>query len=260
MSFTRKVVIVTGASSGIGAATAILFAKEGAKLALVGRNETKLNNVAQQCSEYGSTPLIIKADVANEQETKTIIKRTVDHFEQLDVLVNNAGLAKLVAITDPNILETYDLLMNTNLRSAIQLTSLAAPHLAATKGNIVNVSSAVSKYVPGVNWMPYAVSKIGMDHFTRFAALELAASGVRVNSVNPGPVRTDAPENSGMVPVGTGAKFWEQAESTTLLGRVGEPEEIADLIAFLASDKARSITGSTYVTDNGASLGNNATP
>ncbi|XP_073949554.1 3-oxoacyl-[acyl-carrier-protein] reductase FabG-like [Choristoneura fumiferana] len=256
MSFSGKVVLVTGASSGIGAATAILFAKEGARVAMVGRNETKLSKVAQQCAAHGTAPLVIRADVANEEEVKTIVKKTIDQFGRLDVLVNNAGTGQNAAITDPNILQTFDTVMNTNLRSVVQLTSLAAPYLVETKGNIVNVSSIAAHCVLGASFMSYSVSKIGLDHYTRCAALELAASGVRVNSVNPGPVRTDIAENSGMVPPGQGDAMWDQWKSMTALNRVGESEEIADLIAFLASDKARSITGSIYVSDNGSLLKN----
>ncbi|XP_063389173.1 3-oxoacyl-[acyl-carrier-protein] reductase FabG-like [Cydia fagiglandana] len=254
MSFSGKVVLVTGASSGIGAATAILFSKEGASVAIVGRNETKLSNVAQKCALAGAQPLVIRADVANENEAGTIIKKTVDHFGKLDVLVNNAGMVRKASVADPNILKVFDEVMNTNLRSIVQLTSLAAPFLQATKGNIVNVSSVASLKVVGEDFMSYSVSKAGVDHFTRCAALDLAASGVRVNSVNPGPVRTDISENAGLMPPGAGDATWQYAKTLTALNKVGEPEEIADVIAFLASDKARSITGSTYVSDNGQLL------
>ncbi|XP_063539067.1 3-oxoacyl-[acyl-carrier-protein] reductase FabG-like [Cydia strobilella] len=251
MSFSGKVVLVTGASSGIGAATAILFSKEGASVAIVGRNETKLSNVAQKCEQLGAQPLVIRADVANETEASTIIKKTIDHFGKLDVLVNNAGLARKASVAESNSLKIYDEVMNTNMRSIVQLTSLAAPFLVATKGNIVNVSSTASTKVISEGVMAYCVSKACVDHFTRCAALDLAASGVRVNSVNPGPVKTDLIENSGLAPPGAGDMAWEHAKTTTALNRVGEPKEIADVIAFLASDKARSITGSTYVVDNG---------
>ncbi|XP_063540927.1 3-oxoacyl-[acyl-carrier-protein] reductase FabG-like [Cydia strobilella] len=254
MSFSGKVVLVTGASSGIGAATAILFSKEGASVAIVGRNENKLSNVAQKCAQAGAQPLVIRADVANEKETSTIIKKTVDHFGKLDVLVNNAGMVRKASVADPNVLKVFDEVMNTNLRSIVQLTSLAAPFLQATKGNIVNVSSVASTKIIGENFMSYCVSKAGVDHFTRCAALDLAASGVRVNSVNPGPVRTDLTENAGLASPGAGNVTWEYAKRVTALNRVGEPEEIADVIAFLASDKARSITGSVYVSDNGQLL------
>ncbi|XP_061722417.1 3-oxoacyl-[acyl-carrier-protein] reductase FabG-like [Cydia pomonella] len=254
MSFSGKVVLVTGASSGIGAATAILFSKEGASVAIVGRNETKLSNIAQKCTQAGAKPLVIRADVANEKEASTIIKKTVDHFGKLDVLVNNAGIVKKASVADPNILKVFDENINTNLRSIVQLTSLAAPFLVATKGNIVNVSSVASTKVIGENYMSYCVSKVGVDHFTRCAALDLAASGVRVNSVNPGPVKTDIAENCGLAPAGTGDIAWEYAKAVTALNRYAEPEEIADVIAFLASDKAKSVTGSIYVADNGQLL------
>ncbi|XP_063539065.1 3-oxoacyl-[acyl-carrier-protein] reductase FabG-like [Cydia strobilella] len=257
MSFSGKVVLVTGASSGIGAATAILFSKEGASVAIVGRNETKLGNVAQKCKQLGAQPLVIRADVSNEKEASTIIEKTVDHFGKLDVLVNNAGIIRKASVADSNSLKIYDEVMNTNMRSIVQLTSLAAPFLVATKGNIVNVSSVAStKLLEGLT--AYCVSKAGLDHFTRCAALDLAASGVRVNSVNPGPVRTDLAENGDlmnlMMPGAGDAAWWEYMKTMTALNRVGEPEEIADVIAFLASDKARSITGSTYVSDNGHTL------
>ncbi|XP_061722418.1 3-oxoacyl-[acyl-carrier-protein] reductase FabG-like [Cydia pomonella] len=251
MSFSGKVVLVTGASSGIGAATAILFSKEGASVAIVGRNETKLSNIAQKCAQAGVQPLVITADVSNEQEASTIIKKTVDHFGNLDVLVNNAGIIRKASVSDPNILKVFDEVMNTNLRSIVQPTRLAAPFLVATKGNIVNVSSVASTRVIAESYMSYCVSKAGVDHFTRCAALDLAASGVRVNSVNPGPVRTDISENAGLVPPCAGNITWDYMKTVTALIRVGEPEEIADVIAFLASDKARSITGSIYVSDNG---------
>ncbi|XP_073949028.1 3-oxoacyl-[acyl-carrier-protein] reductase FabG-like [Choristoneura fumiferana] len=221
------------------------------RVAIVGRNETKLNNVAQQCAVHGAAPLIVRADVANEEKVKTIVKNTIEQFGQLDILVNNAGIYKLALITDPNILQTYDAVMNTNLRSVIQLTNLAAPYLTETKGNIVNVSSISSHRIFGEKYMSYALSKIGMDHFTRAAALELAASGVRVNSVNPGPVKTDILDNCGVAAPGKSDEMWEQFKDVTPLGRIGEPEEIAELIMFLASDKARSITGSIFDSDNG---------
>lgn len=257
MSFSDKVVLVTGGSSGIGAATAILFAKEGARVAFVGRNEAKLSDVAHQCYAY-SRPLIIRADVADEQQAATIVKKTVDHFGKLDILVNNAGFAgDLAAVDDPNILSMFDAVFNTNMRSVVQLTSLAVPHLKATKGNIVNVSSIAGLAVRRPESMSYNVSKAAMDHYTRCAALDLAPYGIRVNSVNPGPVKTDVLDNAGPILKGGANQVWEMLKNGTALGRIGEAGEIADLIAFLASEKARSITGSIFVSDNGALLKNN---
>ncbi|XP_047999161.1 A-factor type gamma-butyrolactone 1'-reductase (1S-forming)-like [Leguminivora glycinivorella] len=254
MSFSGKVVLVTGASSGIGAAAAILFTKEGAKVAIVGRNETKLGNVAKQCGEKGEQPLVIKADIFNEEEASNIVQKTVDKFGRLDVLINNAGFSKLGSILDGKILEAYDAVMKTNMRAAIQLTTLAAPHLIKTKGNIINTSSTGSLHVPqSPTHAAYCISKAALDHFTRCAALELASSGVRVNSVNPGPVKTDILENSN---VPNPDAVWEHFRRSTALNKIAEPEEIAELMLFLASDKARSITGSIYVADNGFLLKN----
>ncbi|XP_047989290.1 3-oxoacyl-[acyl-carrier-protein] reductase FabG-like [Leguminivora glycinivorella] len=254
MSLSGKVVLVTGGSSGIGAAAAILFTQAAARVAIVGRNETRLNNVAKQCAEKGEAPLVIKADVSNEQETATIVEQTVDKFGKLDVLINNAGYSKPGSLLEGDVLEAYDDVMKTNVRAAIHLTSLAAPHLIKTKGNIINTSSVVGIRALGQPMLPaYYISKAALDHFTRCAALELAPSGVRVNSVNPGPVRTSLLENAGFPDPDAARDLFK---SHTALNRLGEPEEIAELMLFLASDRARSITGSLYVSDNGFLLKN----
>ncbi|KAJ2943002.1 hypothetical protein O0L34_g15193 [Tuta absoluta] len=251
MSFADKVLLVTGASSGIGAATAILFTKEGASVAIVGRNETKLKNVSDQCEKAGKKPLVIKADVSKDDEATEIVNKTVEKFGKIDILVNSAGISKYGSILAGNILSVYDDVMAVNLRAIINLTALAAPHLVKTKGNIINVSSTGAELVPKMAaFIPYCVSKAGLEHFSRGAALELSSSGVRVNVVRPGPVRTDILENSGFP--GT----WDVFKAGTALDRVSEPEEIAELVMYLASDKARGITGSVFTSDNGYLLKN----
>ncbi|KAJ0172854.1 hypothetical protein K1T71_011030 [Dendrolimus kikuchii] len=244
MSFTNKVVLVTGGSSGIGASTAIIFAREAANVAIVGRNETKLSKTAAECEKFGTKPLIIVADVT--KDAKRIVDETIAAFGKIDVLINNAGISRSGCIADGKLIESYDAVMDTNLRSAMNMTMLAAPHLKITKGNIINISS-VGGYKP-LTWpilTAYGVSKAALNHFTKAAAIELAPSGVRVNAVSPGPVKTDIIENSA-APIS-----WDDFKALTTLGRVAEPEEIAELLLFLASDKAKSITGSNYVSDNG---------
>ncbi|KAJ2949416.1 hypothetical protein O0L34_g15331 [Tuta absoluta] len=249
MSFNNKVVLVTGASSGIGAATAILFAKEGAFISMVGRNQQKLDAMAAKVAAVGKTPLVINADVSKDEDAKRIITDTIEKFGKLDVLVNNAGFAKNGSILDGAVLAAYDAIMSVNVRAVINLTTLSAPHLASTKGNIVNISSAAAMTTPAnPNFIAYFVSKAALDHFTRGAALELASSGIRVNSVNPGPVETDFMENANI------NVKWEDLKSITPLKRVSCSEEIAELIVYLASQKARGITGSCFVTDNGVLL------
>ncbi|XP_049878988.1 A-factor type gamma-butyrolactone 1'-reductase (1S-forming)-like [Pectinophora gossypiella] len=251
MSFSNKVVLVTGASSGIGAATAILFAKEGANVAIVGRNQTKLTKISEECEKHGKMPLVINADVSKDEEAENIIKQTVEKYGRLDVLVNSAGISKFGSILDGKIVPVYDEVMNTNLRAIINLTTLSAPYLVESKGNVVNISSTGAELVPKVpQFIPYCVSKAALEHFTRGAALELSSSGVRVNVVRPGPVRTDMIENSGFP--GT----WDTFKAGTALDRVSEPMEIAELVLFLASEKAKGITGSVFTSDNGYLLKN----
>lgn len=175
MSFAGKSVIVTGASSGIGAATAILFAKQGANVVIVGRNQTKLTSVTEKLPKNAKSS-ILQADVTTD--AKKIIDETVGKFGRIDVLVNNAGFGKYGSLTDGEFLEAYDTIMRTNVRAVAELTMLAVPHLAKTKGNIINISSVAAKSLPfDGRLLPYCVSKAALDHFTRGAALEFAPKG-----------------------------------------------------------------------------------
>lgn len=249
MSFENKVVIVTGASSGIGAATAILFSKEKANVTLVGRNVTKLAKVAALCI---TKHLIVCADISNEDEVKSIVEQTLKEFGKIDILVNNAGIMKSGTIRMGDILNAFDDVMATNTRAAIHLTCLCTDHLIASKGNVVNVSSVAGKVLLSPSGMlAYGISKAALNLFSQGAAVELSEHGVRVNSVSPGPVATDIILNS--VGVDT-TVTWKDLEDITLLHRVSEPDEIAELIVYLASDKSRGITGSNFVTDNGFML------
>ncbi|XP_026756546.1 uncharacterized oxidoreductase YxbG-like [Galleria mellonella] len=249
MSFSNKVVIVTGASSGIGAATAVLFAKEGAHVVMVGRNESKLSTVAEQCASNGHTPLVVKADVANDDDVKRIVDETIENFGKIDVVVNNAGIGLFGGTLSDSALKVYDEVMAVNVRAVYLLTTLTVPHLIQTKGNIVNISSIAGKKPLSRNYLSYGISKAALDHFTRGVALELASMGVRVNEVSPGPVKTDFLDNAGMTGVS-----WDNMGSIVPLKRYSEPEEVAEVVLFLASDKAKGITGSDFVTDNGGLL------
>ncbi|KAI5638805.1 enoyl-(Acyl carrier protein) reductase domain-containing protein [Phthorimaea operculella] len=246
MSFENKVVLVTGASSGIGAATAILFAKEGAHVVMVGRNQKKLDTVAAQVDAVGKKPLVINADVSKDDDVKRIIEETIKKFGKLDVLVNNAGMATDGSIVDGNILQAYDIVMSVNVRAVINLTNLAAPYLATTKGNVVNVSSIAALTTLPKGYLAYTISKAALDHFTRGAALELAPKGVRVNSVNPGPVETDFFDTAADIGI-----TCDDFKAGTALNRSCSSEEIASLISYLAGNKAKGITGSSFVIDNG---------
>ncbi|KYN38689.1 3-oxoacyl-[acyl-carrier-protein] reductase [Trachymyrmex septentrionalis] len=245
MSFAGKVVLITGASSGIGAETAIHFAQLGASLSITGRNKQNLEKVAEQCGK--SKPFIVTGDLANENDVKNIIDSTIKHYGKLDVLVNNAGIVRFGNIEIP--LEHYDNIMNVNVRSVFQLTALAVPYLIKTKGNIVNVSS-VAGLRPLKNSLPYCMSKAALDQFTRCVALELASRQVRVNSVNPGAVQTNIIENIGLSQEQIKIHY-EKLKGMHALGRIGDSLEIAKTIAFLASDDASFMTGVTLLVDGG---------
>ncbi|CAH0389574.1 unnamed protein product [Bemisia tabaci] len=249
MAFRGKVVLVTGASSGIGAATAKLFAKLGASLALTGRNLSNLEKVAAECKKVGEeVPFLFKADLNNETETKNLLESVLTHFKHLDVLVNNAGILEGGTIENTS-LEQYDRIFNTNVRSVYHLTMLAVPHLITSKGSIVNVSSVNGlRSYAGV--LAYNMSKSALDQFTRCVALELAPKGVRVNSVNPGVIITEIHKRGGMDDAAY-AKFLERSKETHPLGRPGSSEEVAKAIIFLASEDASFSTGVNLPVDGG---------
>jgi NAD(P)-dependent dehydrogenase (short-subunit alcohol dehydrogenase family) len=242
MDFEGKVALVTGATSGIGMAAARRFAAQGAKVAAVGRKKEILATVAT--SEIATYAV----DLLSEEETARLVQDVVKDLRGIDILVNAAGIIANGTVENTTLAD-YDLMMNINVRSLFQLTQLALPSIVERKGNIVNVSSVTGlRAFPGV--FAYCVSKAALDQLTRCAALELAPKGVRVNAVNPGVVRTNLHRNSGMNE-DSYAAFVERSKTTHPLGRVGEAEEVADLILFLASSKAAWITGATYSIDGG---------
>jgi len=243
-----KTVLVTGATSGIGRATTVRFAEAGARLAIVGRSGESLAEVAREIKERGGEALEISADVTIEEDAARIVAETIERFKQLDVLVNAAG-AIVSGTIEQATLADWDAMMNVNLRAVFHLMQLAVPHLAETGGNVVNVSSVNGlRAFSGV--LAYCVSKAGVDQLTRCAALELAPKGVRVNAVNPGVVRTELHRTSGMSEEAYAA-FLERSKGTHPLGRVGEAGEVAELILYLASERAAWITGATYSIDGG---------
>lgn len=248
-SFKDKVIIVTGASSGIGAATAVHLASLGGQLVIVGRNVDKLKETADNIIAAGGAPALqLQADMDKESDVEKIVTDTLKKFGKLNVLVNNAGIIELGSIENTS-LGQYDRVMNTNVRSLYQLTALATPELIKTKGSIVNVSSVNGiRSFPGV--LAYNISKAAVDQFTRCVALELAPKGVRVNSVNPGVIITELQKRGGLDDAAY-SKFLERAKETHALGRPGEGKEVAAAIAFLASDEASFSTGVNLPVDGG---------
>jgi len=245
--FSGKVALVTGATSGIGQACAIAFAQAGAKVVCVGRKIEALKEIEKK---IGADVLTIEADLAETESSARVVARALEVFGGIDILVNAAGHISNGTIENTS-LEAWDDMMNVNVRAPFQLMQKVLPSLIERRGNIVNVSSVTGlRAFPGV--LAYCVSKAALDQLTRCASLELAAKGVRVNAVNPGVVVTQIHKRGGMNDDAYAA-FLEHSKTTHPLGRTGRPEEIADLVLFLASDKASWITGATYSIDGGRS-------
>ena len=243
----NKVALITGASSGIGKATALRLAQDAVDVALVSRNREALEETVR-VMDNTSENLIIPADLTQEKEIRDCFQQTVDHFGQLDILINAAGIIDTGTVENTN-LNAWDYMFDINLRSVFLLMQLAVPYLEKTRGAIVNVSSVTGlRAFPGV--LAYCVSKAGVDQLTRCAALELANKGIRVNAVNPGVVRTELHRRGGMDEKAYEA-FVEHSRTTHPLGRIGHPEEVAELIVFLASDRSDWMTGTTISIDGG---------
>lgn len=250
LDFRGKVVIITGASSGIGAGTAELISSLGASLVVTGRNDANLRGILEKCKAPEDSPphLSVIGDVTDENVRKEIIDKALERFGKIDVLVNNAGILETGSIETTS-LEQFDRVMDTNVRAMYHLTMLAVPHLIKTQGNIVNVSSVNGiRSFPGV--LAYNISKASVDQFTRCVALELAPKNVRVNSVNPGVVITEIHKRGGMNDEAY-QRFLEHSRTTHALGRPGEVKEVAGTIAFLASSDASFITGASLPVDGG---------
>lgn len=244
----EKIVLITGASSGIGRACALKFIESGATVIAVGRNETELNSLRDQSHEYKGTLKIHLADICETTQVEMLFHYMEEHFDQIDVLINSAGIIINGSIEN-TLIDDWDKVMNINLRVVFNVMQKSIPFMEKNKGNIVNVSSVAGmRAFPNV--LAYCVSKAAIDQLTRCSALELAEKGIRVNAVNPGVVVTNLHKRGGMENEKY-QEFLENSKKTHPIGRVGEAWEVAELIYYLASEKAGWITGATYEIDGG---------
>ncbi|KAJ6635686.1 putative oxidoreductase [Pseudolycoriella hygida] len=251
MSFDDKVILITGAGSGIGADASRHLAKLGGKIVLVDLNEPNLLQVEDEIKKSGyAAPLVIVADVTTDCER--IISETIEHFGKLNVLVNNAGIVNYDTVNNVHLPE-FDRVFDINVKSVVKLTQLAVPHLQKTKGNVVNISS-VAALQSEPNLLSYSMSKAAINQFTKCTALDLAPFGIRVNSVNPSAIRTPIFEKVGLTAEQVD-NFFEKIKSNYPVGRVGEVSDTSAGIAYLASDSASFLTGVLLPVDGGALLG-----
>ncbi|CAK8681819.1 unnamed protein product [Clavelina lepadiformis] len=224
--FSSKVVLITGASSGIGAETAQAFAK---------------------CQV-----LEVIADLEKPTDIDELVKEVIKEFAQIDILVNNAGILFGGGVANTN-LKDFDTTFNVNVKAPLYLTQLCLPYLKKSKGNVVNVSSIDSE-MHFVNSLVYGMTKSALDQFTKTTALELAKYGIRVNAVNPGLCHTNILNNWIPDPNGRLEEFKNDEKFHPLGSRNIQVDEIADAILFLASDRAKMITGSCLKVDGGRAL------
>lgn len=249
MNFTNKVVIITGASSGIGAASAVLFAKYGANLTLVGRNEQRLKAVAEKCQEAtGTEPLCLILDLTAKGSCTAVIAKTVAKYERIDVLVNSAAKLSVGSLFDEN-MATFEEMIDVNLRVPYKLTQLAVPYLVKTKGNIINFNETRFARIRH-GFLPYCISKAGLEKLTKFGAIELASAGVRVNSIRPGLTRTNIMANLDMSEEERQSAYERLAYEMKII----EPEEVAKMVVFVASGVCPNLNGADVSIDAASTL------
>jgi len=242
MKLENKVAIITGSGSGIGQTSAILFAKEGAKIVVVDINEDGGLETVEKIKSNGGESCFIKADVSDVKDVKNSIKYVIDQYSKIDVLFNNAGIISPIGMSFLEISEKqWDKMLNTNLKSMFLYTKYATPYLKKTHGVIVNTSS-ISGVIIIPDFLDYSVAKAGVIHLTKASAIELTKMNIRVNCICPGPVNTPMLVELSKHPSSTTANP---------MNRIASPEEIANVALFLVSSDSSFITGQAVIADGG---------
>ncbi len=249
MRLRDKVAIVTGAGSGIGRATALLFAREGARLALNDIDGRSLDRIG---AEIGADRARTAAgDIAQEETARRLAQEAMAAFGRIDILVNNAGIHFACDVTEMSVAQ-WDRLMDINLKSMFLCCKHVIPHmLARGRGSIVNlasISSFIGQELEGASTFAYNITKAGALQLTKSLASRYAAEGIRVNCVCPGNVETNILKRDNAEEA---AEFWRQAARLEPMQRNAQPEEIAGAILFLASDEASFVTGCPLIVDGG---------
>jgi NAD(P)-dependent dehydrogenase (short-subunit alcohol dehydrogenase family) len=250
MRLKDKVAIVTGAASGIGRATSILFAREGARVAVVDRDEEKAKETLQMIADQGSG-IVIPTDISKSSQVKEMVKKVVQAFEKIDILVNNAGIVlegDILKITEEN----WDKTMEVNLRGAFLCCKYVIPEMLARNqdgGSVINIASDAG-ILPEKNQCAYNASKSGLIGLTRAIAVDLSSRNIRSNCVCPGAIET-AMMTAFLNTKENPAEARRQREAIRPIGRIGRPEEVAYGILYLASDESAYTTGAVLSIDGG---------
>lgn len=249
--FDSRVALVTGAAKGIGEAVARLLAERGAAVALVDIDGEAAARVAAEITQGGAETLVVTADLARDEQAERAVAETVERFGRLDVVSNNAGIQRYGAVDETDE-ATWDEVMNVNLKSVYSVCRHAAPHLKRARGAIVNMAS-VQSFATQQKVAAYTTAKHALIGLTRSMALDFAAGGVRANAVAPGTV--DTPMLAWAVDLDPDPEALLRAIAAMHpLGRIAQPREVAEAVAFLASERASFVTGTTLVVDGGLLL------
>lgn len=249
MSLSDKVAIITGSSSGIGAATAKKFSENGASLTIIGRDESRLLEVARYCEKAsGKKPLCLLLDLTANGNCEEVIRKTVETFKRIDILINCAGKLVMTSLFDTT-MEAFDELVALNLRVPFKMTQLCAPYLKVTKGNVVNIFGAPFRVRPG--FLPIAMIRDALDRFTKAGAVELAAEGIRMNAVRPGITRTNFLNNLNLDEDSLD-RVYDKLSTLSPNNQILKPEEIADTIYYVVADLSPNAIGSQIIVDGGA--------
>lgn len=239
-----KTALVTGAGSGIGQSIAVKLAERGAAVLITGRKEAPLQETAALYANIG----YIVADVGDSNEVARVLREIESRSGRLDIVVNNAGMAPVTPLAAQTLAE-FDAVFNINVRAVADIAQQALPLLKASKGTIINIGSAVAnKPLPGMS--VYCASKVALKTLTAVWARELAADGIRVNCVSVGPIETPIYEKTELSPE-EAQQHKARVTQQIPLGRFGQPDDIANIVAYLAAETGNFITGADIAVDGG---------